>query len=144
MTLVRAVAGSNTPRTSGVRYGVIEYVEHPGFVPFRVNLNDIALLKTDQAIQFNALIQPIPMRRQPVRAGDVVTVAGWGLTEGGFFPSGQGSEELNMINMNVISNLECRRRLFRLASISLLIRDNVFCTFNGPGQSICFGKSLKF
>lgn len=81
------------------------------------------------------------MRHQPVRAGDIVTVAGWGMTQGGFFPSGPGSEELNMIDMNVISNLECRRRLLPLSSIGLLIRDNVFCTFNGRGQSPCFGKS---
>lgn len=107
-----------------------------------MNLNDIALLKTEQLIEFNSLVQPIKMRKESVRAGDVVTVAGWGMEQGGFFPSGPGSEELNMIDMNVISNFECRRRLLVLSSIGLLIQDNVFCTFNGRGQSPCFGKVM--
>lgn len=51
------------------------------------------------------------------------------------------AEYLNVIRLNVISNLECRRRLLAIPSFSILIRDNIFCTFNSRGSGLCSGDS---
>lgn len=135
-----AVVGSINPRNSGDRYNTTRFVLHPGW--FRTfNPNDVALIRTDRPIVFNEFVQPIKISRRTVMPGDVVVAAGWGGEEQGFFPEIRMSEYLNVIRLNVISNSECRRRLFRFFGHHIWIRDNIFCTFNGFGSGLCSGSS---
>lgn len=76
---VEAVAGSITPRKSGFRYQLTRFVIHPLWIRSFVNFHDVALVQTNRAIIFTPLIQPIGISRRRVNAGDVVTVAGWGM-----------------------------------------------------------------
>lgn len=139
----RIVVGSLNPRQSGERYLTQRIVLHPLWSG-RTNLHDIALLQTERPIVFSAFVQPISISRQRVRAGDVVTVGGWGGEDAGFnpnVPENGMAEEMNVIDLNVISNLECRRRLLRLPLFNMLITNNVFCTFMGRGVGLCSGDS---
>lgn len=135
----RMVVGSINPRNSGERYSMINYVIHPRWIQSALNFNDVAVAQSDRPIQFGALVQPISMSRRTLRSGDVVTVAGWGMEEQGFLPDAPAAEYLNFIQLNVISNLECRRRLFFIP-VFPVIRDNMFCTYNGRGRGVCSGK----
>lgn len=140
-----AVAGSINPRNSGVRYNLTQFVIHPLWIRTMpgMNPNDVALVRTDRPIAFNDLVQPIRISRQRVRAGDVVVAAGWGGETQGLFPEPIMSEYLNVIKLNVISNMECRRRLLPIPGFGVLIRDNIFCTFNSIGSGLCSGETIN-
>ena len=141
MTTTRIVVGSLNPRQSGERYVTQRIVIHPLWTRSFVNRNDVGLIQTDRPIVFNEFVQPISVSRRIVRAGDVVTVGGWGGESAGLFPEYIMAEEMNEINLTVISNLECRRRLLPIPAFSLLINDNIFCTFMGRGTGLCSGDS---
>jgi hypothetical protein len=68
---------------------------------------------------------------------------GWGTQEVGLLPEFNPSEELYFIDLNVISNAECRLRLMPLFGISLLIQEDRFCTLNGREEGLCTGKTCS-
>lgn len=86
--------------------------------------------KPTERLSSPLLVQPIGISRQRVNPGAVVTAAGWGTEEQVLLPKVPMAEYLNVIKLNVISNLECRRRLFPIPGFSVMIRDNIFYTFN--------------
>ena len=111
---LRIVVGSLNPRQSGERYLMSRAIVHPSWTPF-TNLHDVGLVKTERPILFNEIVQPISISRRRLRTGYVVTVGGWGSEEAGFNPDIPiMAEEMNEIDLNVISNLECRLRLMVL------------------------------
>jgi hypothetical protein len=70
----------------------------------------------------------------------MVMFEGWGFQVSAVNPRDNPSEELYFIDLNVISNTECRLRLMPLFGISLLIQENRFCTLNGREEGVCYGK----
>lgn len=65
----------------GISYDLRRIVKHPKFVYGIVGMNDLSLLQTSKAIQFNQFIKPIPIRKRFLDSGATVTVSGWGLVE---------------------------------------------------------------
>lgn len=65
----------------GTFYDVLEFIRHPGYVdniwPFSIH-NDIAVMKTVLPIQFNALVQPIPLGILPIPPRTETIFSGWG------------------------------------------------------------------
>lgn len=64
----------------GIRYPVDQIINHPEFA-LDTYRNDIALIKTIWAIQFNARVAPIAFSRQHVEGSGSGVVSGWGLTQ---------------------------------------------------------------
>lgn len=65
---------------SGVEYPIEIIVQHESFVPNTLT-NDISLLRTTFAIQFNNLVAVIPFSPNFIGAGLQSRVSGWGSTE---------------------------------------------------------------
>lgn len=80
-TTVVLRAGS-TFRRNGTIIPIIEVIPHPEYdnPPFD---KDIAVMKTEEAIQFNSCTQPIalPPKGLTARAGSKILVSGWGRTQ---------------------------------------------------------------
>lgn len=103
------------------------------------SFNSICLIKTILAIQFNQFVQPIPIAGDRVRWRNRALIAGWGWTEGGnhlnpddFHPV--VSENLNFINVNVLSHFECT---WRLSGWAIFLRLDHICTWGGSGVGVC-------
>lgn len=65
---------------SGVEYPIESIVRHENFVPGTLT-NDISLVRTTYAIQFNELVAIIPFSPNFIGAGLESRVSGWGSTE---------------------------------------------------------------
>lgn len=93
--------------------------------------SSICLLRTNRSIEFNQLVQPIPIDSDRNIRRASAFIAGWGFTEGGnhiinedFFPV--ASDDLNFIQVSVLSHLECH---WRLGWWSMFLRMNHICTY---------------
>jgi hypothetical protein len=91
----------------------------------------ICLLQTNRSIEFNQLVQPIQINRNRVRWRNSAVIAGWGWTEGGNHLNPDNfnpvvSDDLNFIEVNVLSHFECT---FRLSGWANFLRTNHICTY---------------
>lgn len=72
------VLGAHRSSDDGQKYNLSRIVIHPEFVYANYAINDISLLQTVRTIQFNELVQPIPIRKQFLDGGAKSIVTGWG------------------------------------------------------------------
>lgn len=77
---VRTFVGAHHLFNDGRGYEVDRVVNHPRYNLVGIR-NDISLLRTSVAIQFNNNVKPIPLRRQFVGAGVASVVSGWGYSQ---------------------------------------------------------------
>jgi trypsin len=95
-------------------------------------------VQTNRSIEFNILVQPIAIQRSRLRLSRRGVVAGWGHTEGGnhlnpdFRPV--ASNDLNFINVNVLTHAECT---FRLSGWAFYLNRDHICSYGGRGVGIC-------
>lgn len=69
--------GAYLNKNDGQRYHLDRLINHPGFNNDNIH-NDLCLLRTNKTIQFNDVVQPIPLSRRFVGEGEATTVTGWG------------------------------------------------------------------
>lgn len=74
------VVGSHHISNDGQLYRLDRIVKHPAYVYNHLR-NDISLLRTNENIQFNAFVQPIPLRKQFVGPDTAAIISGWGFVE---------------------------------------------------------------
>ncbi|XP_013141666.1 PREDICTED: trypsin 3A1-like [Papilio polytes] len=129
-------AGS-TFRRNGTIIPIIEVIPHPEYdnPPFD---KDIAVMKTEETIQFNSCTQPIalPPKGLTARAGSKILVSGWGRTQEG---ASTIPERLMAVNLTVVDRRACR--LAYIADVN--ITRNMLCAGNFflGGESTCQGDS---
>lgn len=69
--------GAHHIQNDGQIYRLERIVMHPDYDRY-VHIADVSLLRTTNKIQFNDVVQLIPLRRHFVGEGVVATVSGWG------------------------------------------------------------------
>ncbi|XP_053949095.1 serine protease SP24D-like [Anastrepha ludens] len=74
------LAGTTNRTADSVIKDVVKVIPHPEFSAYD---NDIALLKLNDSLQFNDLIQPIPIASVNAPVDAPVTISGWGRTKEG-------------------------------------------------------------
>lgn len=74
------VVGSHHVSNGGIRYPVEAYIHHPQYDSWNL-LNDLSLMKTRWAFQFNSHVQPIPISRRHTAERATAVASGWGLTQ---------------------------------------------------------------
>lgn len=77
---LRIVVGAHHILNDGIPYPVERVVYHPDFEGDLFQ-NDIVLMQTKWAIQFNGRVEPIAFSRQHVDGSGSGIVSGWGLTQ---------------------------------------------------------------
>lgn len=73
------VVGAHHIHNDGIRYPIETIVNHPEFGD--ILKNDISLIRTKWAIQFNARVQPIAITRRNIDGSSSAIVSGWGKTQ---------------------------------------------------------------
>lgn len=77
---VTVAVGAHRIMEDGQIYILDRIVNHPAFIPAHLH-NDLSLLRTVEGIQFNQIVQSVPLRRRFVDEGAKSIVSGWGQTE---------------------------------------------------------------
>lgn len=95
--------------------------------------NDIAVVRLNGTITFNNVTQPIELHTQPLNAGDLVTMTGWGSP----LLNQPNTELLQTQNFTVISRAECLERWEYHEGVGY----GHICTFSREGEGACNGDS---
>ncbi|XP_055385780.1 transmembrane protease serine 9-like [Condylostylus longicornis] len=97
---------------------------------YRMNLNDVAVIKLAEPLEYNSKIQEIEMDKEDVPVGAVVTISGWGKTAHG----GKRSEVLKTATLKVLSIEQCDKK-------SGLGFKQTICLDHPVGTGACQGDS---
>ncbi|XP_055385766.1 chymotrypsin-1-like [Condylostylus longicornis] len=96
-------AGTNVIGVDGqVRQAEAVYVHEK----YRMNLNDVAVIKLSKPLEYNSKIQEIEMDRGDAPVGAIVTISGWGKTAN----DGRRSEVLKTATLKVLSIEQCDKK----------------------------------
>lgn len=124
--LISVYAGTIYYITGGVEKRVSLVTIHPAYGG---NNNDIAILKLNSALEFNDVINSIPLAKKNIPDGAQVIVSGWGHVS-----STKASFVLQYDTEYSISHAQCLRRLGRLGSAMRCMRRPL-------GHGVCSGDS---
>lgn len=130
-----AYGGSNQRSSGGVRIPLELAIPHESYdrPPYH---NDIALLKTRNAITFTETLQPIKIRETTLEdKAQPVILTGWGRLSGG----GVSPENLQYIELVNIELDECRDLHAEIDKPD--VGDGHMCTFTKAGEGACNGDS---
>lgn len=121
-------------QSKGETYDIDLVMIHENFTWTETNQDssdDLALMRTQNSIQFNDLVQPIAIEISFIRGGERAVFAGWG--------EGSPSNFLQVLNYTTMSNQACRRQMPEES------RNNVYsrslCGSNVAGRGVCLGDS---
>lgn len=95
--------------------------------------NDIAVVRLNGTIEFNNVTQPIELHTQPLNAGDLVTMTGWGSPNLNW----PNTELLQTQNFSVVSREECLERWENHEGVGY----GHICTLSKKGEGACNGDS---
>lgn len=125
----------NVDEESQIRYQSIDFVIHAEWQP-EVIRNDIALIRTPEAIEYTSVIQPVrlPNLRQTdtTFANQLGTVSGWGRFSDELPNS---SPVLRRVAVPIMTNAACNIRFLGL------IQPTNICTNGNNGLGSCNGDS---
>lgn len=97
--------------------------------------NDIGLVRTEKAIRFSDVVQPIPLRMKPVVGQESGIATGWGKTS---YPGGKSSI-LQFLEMKTLTNEECKEK--QIPDFVEYLNEGNLCVFKAAGAGMCMGDS---
>ncbi|CAG9792553.1 unnamed protein product [Diatraea saccharalis] len=77
----KAVVGTNQLRSGGKSYAIRKIVRHQDYDDDIIK-NDIAILFTEDVIEFSSTVDAIELNDEPVMKGEHLLLTGWGTTSG--------------------------------------------------------------
>lgn len=96
--------GSNKLSSGGTVYGTSKIIVHQNYS--RLNYAyDVALLRVQTPIEFNAKVQPIMYSSRVIKPGMDLKATGWGVLS----PNGRNPDDLQELYVRAISNAECAK-----------------------------------
>lgn len=128
------VAVGTNKLTEGTAYAVERIVNHESYNSDWIQ-NDVALVKTQNEIEFSDAVRPIPLRMSRVSSREKAIASGWGLTS---YP-GAIPDNLQFIAVNTITNEECKKK--HMLSTASMIYSGSLCTFTKSQEGMCMGDS---
>lgn len=148
------IPGITQLSVGGIRHPVQRIVVYPNYNSITMQ-NDIAIVETGDVMVFSNLVNPALLSTDVVEGGVTASFTGWGLTSVSIpisafitntkinfmyqFPVGQNPDMLQRIQVDTISNDECREQLTDSAARNIF--DSSICTATVAGQGTCHGDS---
>lgn len=130
----RVVVGTVLRSAGGILHTTDLIRNHPNYNILTL-ANDISLVRTAVPMDFNDNVKAIPLSRTNI-GGEVTAVAtGWGQTSN----PGSAPDNLQFLNLQTITNAQCRNRYSLLNSVR--VYDHNICTTSPTGQGMCMGDS---
>lgn len=117
---------------------VNELISHPNFDEAKLSY-DFALLKFDEPIHFDDLIQPIelPDESENLPEGTKCVVSGWGMMEDSVKPN-----ELRSVTVYTVNSETCQKN-YNTSRVKFRITDSMICAGVPEGQKdACSGDSV--
>lgn len=75
----KAVVGTNQLRAGGKGYDIRKIVVHEAYDDYIIK-NDIAILFTEEEIDFGSIVDAVELNDEPVEKGEELVLTGWGTT----------------------------------------------------------------
>ena len=129
------MAGIIDTSVEGVHYDVEKLVHHPNY-DWDLLRHDIGLLKTKTEIVENDNVKKALLGTVYAVSGNAV-VAGWGESEVAESPN-----LLSFVNVTLISNSACKKRLQPNQNHVGVIHDYTLCASGGEGFGTCDGEKF--
>jgi secreted trypsin-like serine protease len=116
-------------------FTVEKIIQHEGYASWKSNLNDIALMKLNEKIEFNDYIQPVCMPEATIGKleGAMATVTGWGTTSEG----GSIASKLQQVDVPIIANQKCGQKY----PSEDIVESMVCAGYDAGGKDSCQGDS---
>ncbi|XP_054720436.1 transmembrane protease serine 9-like [Uloborus diversus] len=125
--------GAHNSESSQDLVPVGHFVMHPDYKN-RTYINDIALIKLQDPVDFTETVSPIclPAQKEFTSPKDLAVVAGWGWQR---FNFGQSNTELQEVQVPIVSNPYC------VSKYGGVILDTNLCAGGEEGKDACAGDS---
>ncbi|XP_045487760.1 chymotrypsin-2-like [Pieris rapae] len=129
-----AVVGTLSKTKGGTTYKISKVIPHKEHnKPNKFN-NDIAVISTKKAIEFNKNVQPLPLPKKDIKAGLWCILSGWGKLGAGW----SSPDKLQYLYVKTLTSDQCSEKL---KGRSVIIRSSQMCTIKQLGQGTCQGDS---
>ncbi|XP_045487739.1 chymotrypsin-1-like [Pieris rapae] len=130
-----AVVGTVSRTKGGTKYEISKVIPHQEHnKPNKFN-NDIAVISTKEAIEFNEKVQPLPLPTQDIKAGLSCLLSGWGYL-GYRRPQ---PDKLQYLYVNTLTGEQCNKYFEGRSPVT--INSSQMCTLNKRGEGTCQGDS---
>lgn len=134
LDVLRVIAGTNNWRQPGVVREMVFAIPHCRHDTPIFYHNDIAVARLNQSLVFdNTTVNKIELSLDVLKAGDILTLTGWGATR----LNGEPPELLQKIDLNFVSHEECKRLWDNDEGVDV----GHICTLAPEGQGSCNGDS---
>ncbi|KAJ2945010.1 hypothetical protein O0L34_g1906 [Tuta absoluta] len=128
----QAVVGTNQLRSGGKAYKIRKVVRHEDYDDYVIR-NDIAIVFTEDEIEFSSSVDAIELNDEPLEKGEELTLTGWGTTS---YP-GRIPNDLMTIELRSITFEECKEAHKNVNEVF----ETQVCALTKQGEGACHGDS---
>ncbi|XP_037877007.1 chymotrypsin-1 [Bombyx mori] len=128
----KATVGTNQLRAGGTSYGIRKVVVHENYDDYIIK-NDIAIVFTEDEIEFGSKVDAIELNDEPVEKGEDLVLTGWGTTS---YP-GRLPNDLMEIDLKAITYEDCKQAH---ESVNAVFETQI-CALTKAGEGACHGDS---
>ncbi|XP_045487757.1 chymotrypsin-1-like isoform X2 [Pieris rapae] len=130
-----AVVGTLSRTKGGTKYEISKVIPHKEHNKPNKFKNDIAVISTKKAIEFNKNVQPLPLPTKDIKAGLWCILSGWGkLGENERSP-----DKLQYLYVRTLTGEQCNKYFKGRSPVT--INSSQMCTLNKRGEGTCQGDS---
>lgn len=130
---ISIVTGTNKFNKPGKTYYAENVIIHPMYNNPNADHNDIALVRLNDSIVWDAKTRPVKLPYKELQNGDPVLLSGWGSTEAW----GNTPVDLQKVMLSYLSHNDCESKLNKEPSFGV----GHVCTSSKKGQGACHGDS---
>uniref|UniRef100_A0A2H1WEZ5 trypsin n=1 Tax=Spodoptera frugiperda TaxID=7108 RepID=A0A2H1WEZ5_SPOFR len=128
----KAVVGTNQLLAGGTAYDIRKIVIHEDYDDYVIK-NDIAILFTNEEMDFGRKVDAVELNDEPVEKGEELLLTGWGTTS---YP-GRVPNDLMQLELRSITYEECKEAH---KSINPVFETQI-CALTKAGEGACHGDS---
>ncbi|XP_026315927.1 chymotrypsin-1-like [Hyposmocoma kahamanoa] len=127
-----AIVGTNQLRSGGTSYKIRKIVKHENYDDYVIK-NDIAVLFTQDEMEFGDKVDAIELNDEPVEKGEELLLTGWGTTS---YP-GRIPNDLMQLELRSITYEECKEAHKNINPVF----ETQVCALTHAGEGACHGDS---
>ncbi|XP_047515500.1 chymotrypsin-1-like isoform X1 [Pieris napi] len=128
------VVGTLSRTKGGTTYEISKVIRHKEYNKPNQFKNDIAVISTKKAIEFNKKVQPLPLPTKDITSGLSCILSGWGKLGA----RESSPDKLQYLYVKTLTGVECNK-YFKGGSVT--VGSSQMCTLNKRGEGFCQGDS---
>ncbi|XP_045518589.1 chymotrypsin-1-like [Pieris brassicae] len=128
----QAIVGTNQLRSGGAAYKIRKVVQHEKYDDDLI-INDIAIIFTDEAMEFSSTVDAIELNDEPVDKDEELLLTGWGTTS---YP-GHLPNDLMQLQLKAVTYEDCKEAH---KTVNAVFTTQI-CALTKAGEGACHGDS---